>query len=54
LAEYIRQSVTLVEMPEIGISSTDIRLRRASGRSIRYLVPDPVHQYIEGKRLYES
>lgn len=35
-----------------GIASRDIRARVASGRSIRYLVPDGVRQYIRRRRLY--
>jgi len=34
------------------IASRDIRARVASGRSIRYLVPDAVHAYIRRRRLY--
>ena len=34
------------------IASRDIRTRIANGRSIRYLVPDAVHQYIRRRRLY--
>lgn len=41
-----------VEMPHIGISSTDVRARVAAGRSIRYLVPDPVRHHILRNRLY--
>lgn len=40
--------------PTIGISSSDIRGRIASGRSIRYLVPDPVRRYIEDRGLYRT
>ena len=36
----------------LDISSSDIRTRRASGRSIRYLVPDSVEAYIESEGLY--
>ena len=39
-------------MPLIGISSSEIRRRVADGRTIRYLVPDPVAAYIRRKRLY--
>ena len=34
------------------IASRDIRGRVASGRPIRYLVPDAVHEYIRRRRLY--
>ncbi len=38
----------------LDISSSDIRARRASGRSIRYLVPDSVEAYIESEGLYRG
>ena len=38
--------------PEIGISSTDIRLRVKSGRSVRYLMPESVAAYIEQQGIY--
>lgn len=34
------------------VSATDIRARIASGRSIRYLVPEAVERYIRQHRLY--
>ena len=43
-----------VEMPEIGISSTDIRRRASLGQSIRYMVPRAVEMYIETHGLYRS
>jgi nicotinate-nucleotide adenylyltransferase len=42
----------VVRMPELGVSSTRIRRRVASGRSMRYLVPDPVRELIEKRGLY--
>jgi nicotinate-nucleotide adenylyltransferase len=40
------------DMPRIDLSSSDVRRRVASNSSIRYLVPDPVADRIEQKRLY--
>jgi nicotinate-nucleotide adenylyltransferase len=54
LPEEIRSRVTLVPMARMELSSTDIRSRRRDGRTIRYMVPDPVRVYIEGRGLYES
>ena len=36
----------------IGISSTEVRRRLAEGRSIRYLVPPVVAEYLQRRRLY--
>ncbi len=44
----------IVETPVVDISSTDIRKRLADGRSIRYLVPEAVRNYIEKHRLYRA
>jgi nicotinate-nucleotide adenylyltransferase len=43
-----------VEMPEIGTSSTDLRRRVESGRSIRYSTPRAVEMYIETHELYRG
>ena len=39
-------------MPQLDITSSDIRLRLKGGRSIRYLVPPSVERYIQEHRLY--
>ena len=46
--------VSLVEVPALAISSTDVRERVATGRPIWYLVPDGVVQYVAKRRLYEG
>lgn len=48
--ELIRRSQ--VEMPEIGISGTELRQRVSLGESIRYRVPRAVEMYIETHGLY--
>ncbi len=42
----------LVRMPQIEISSTDIRDRAGSGKSIRYLVPAAVEAYLMHHAVY--
>jgi nicotinate-nucleotide adenylyltransferase len=45
-------SVSLVQVPAMAISSTDCRARVAVGKPIWYLVPDGVVQYITKRQLY--
>ncbi len=46
--------VSIMDLPNFSLSSTDIRSRVRSGRSIRYLTPDPVIHYIKEHHLYEQ
>lgn len=50
----VRERVTLLDMPELEIASHELRARVASGRSIRYLTPDPVVDYIHSQGLYHD
>jgi nicotinate-nucleotide adenylyltransferase len=49
LAEISRWQV---EMPIIELSSTDLRSRAATGKSLRYRMPRAVEKYIETNNLY--
>jgi nicotinate-nucleotide adenylyltransferase len=42
------------QMPRIGISSTMVRRRVRTGQPIRYLVTEPVREYIEAHGLYRE
>jgi len=48
----IVERVLFLSMPQIEISGADLRRRVASGRSIRYQVPETVRLYIEEHQLY--
>lgn len=50
--KMLRQNI--VTVPQIDISSTMIRHRLKQGRSIRYLTPPEVVQYIDDKSIYRS
>lgn len=41
-----------LDVPAVDLSATDVRDRCRAGRSIRYLVPDPVRAYIAERGLY--
>jgi nicotinate-nucleotide adenylyltransferase len=47
-----KDQLTIVEIPALAISSSDVRKRRAAGEPVWYLVPDGVVQYISKYSLY--
>jgi nicotinate-nucleotide adenylyltransferase len=53
-AHLPEDSVTLVEVPAMAISSSDCRARVAAGKPVWYLVPDGVVQYIAKRALYRA
>jgi nicotinate-nucleotide adenylyltransferase len=50
----IKQRLLVVEAPQLDISSTDLRLRVAEGRPIKYQTPESVEQYIRQYGLYRQ
>ncbi len=56
LAKYpfSERRISLLEIPALAISSTDIRDRVSGKKSIRYLLPDEVLLFIEQNHIYKS
>lgn len=52
LPDPIRQHIQPLMMTPLGISASDLRQRVRQGRSIRYLTPPHVIEYIQQHRLY--
>jgi nicotinate-nucleotide adenylyltransferase len=48
----LRERVTTLNLPEIPSSASLVRNLLAQGRSVRYLVPEPVWKYITAHELY--
>ena len=48
------ERIVFFAMPRLDVSSSLVRERAASGRSIRYLVPDKVAAYVGARGLYEA
>lgn len=40
------EKITRLSVPLLDISATDIRQRIAAGKSVRYMLPEPVYQYV--------
>lgn len=52
--ERFGDRVTIMDIPGLEVSSTDIRRRLAEGAPVRYLVPPAVADYIADRGLYGS
>lgn len=53
LSQKYQASILLLHTPQLDISSRDLRRRVAEGRSIRFMVPESVRNYIEDHDLYQ-
>ena len=47
-------AIERIDMPYMNVSATDLRHRARLGRSLRYLVPEPVRLFIEERGLYQD
>lgn len=54
LPGWMEGRYTVVDGPALEVSSTEIRQRLAAGRSVRYLVPDPVLAIVRERGLYRT
>jgi nicotinate-nucleotide adenylyltransferase len=52
IVETFRYPYSMLPNPMLPVSSTEVRARIAEGKSWRYLVPEPVFQYIIERKLY--
>ena len=52
VSEALREDFEWLDGPELDISATGLRARVAAGRSIRFLVPEAVREYIDDHHLY--
>ncbi|MFM5952234.1 MAG: nicotinate-nucleotide adenylyltransferase [Micrococcales bacterium] len=52
LPEHPKGAISVLEIPALAISSTDIRQRVSANKPVWYLVPDGVVQYIAKHELY--
>lgn len=54
LHEYAHNVIVVEDPVATDISSTKLRQQMAEGRSIRYLTPDAVIDYMRACRVYDS
>ncbi|MDY6932799.1 MAG: nicotinate-nucleotide adenylyltransferase [Spirochaetota bacterium] len=54
IPDIFKPFITIIEVPLLAISSTEIRLRIKSDKSIAGMAPDPVQNYINKNDLYKG
>jgi nicotinate-nucleotide adenylyltransferase len=53
LGPALTARIRLLETPGVAVSATELRRLSAEGKSLRYLVPDAVAEYVREHQLYE-
>lgn len=54
LVHKYQAKIELLATPRVDLSSTMIRERIAAGKCVRYMLPDPVIEYIKKMQLYQN
>lgn len=54
LLPNLEERVVVIDAPRLEVSSTEIVERLRAGKSVRFLVPDPVLDYIETHQVYRD
>jgi nicotinate-nucleotide adenylyltransferase len=54
IAPDAQERIATLAVPDVDVSSHDLRRRAATGQPIRYQVPDAVWEYIEERGLYRT
>ena len=49
-----KERIHFLKMPELEISSTDLRRRIENNMSVTYMIPDVVIKYIKEKQIYRG
>jgi nicotinate-nucleotide adenylyltransferase len=52
--EAVRKSLIFLDVGMIDISSTEIRVNAREGKSVRYMMPEAVCDYIRDMKLYSG
>jgi len=52
VARWLRARLVHLQIPQLEVSSTQLRERFAGGLATRYLVPDAVDRYVRDRQLY--
>ncbi len=54
LEETVRNRAVILNNPIVDISASEIRKRIREGKTVKYMLPEPVERYIAGHNLYRG